>query len=169
MVVSSVCDPFSKLNDICNRGYLGNPFLPISLRSDLTVPPLQLYPSDVPNVSRFHGLYGVKLHGLLWDSQPWSRSIPTGARISSNQPEHEQLVRAMKKLGSTFTNKKVVNTFVDSGFEDGSKMENMPIKKKMLAFAPLGIKVWFFGVYTLGTTQVLMEQMFTNIIFLMSL
>ena len=42
-------------------------------------------------------------------------------------------------------------------------------RKQMLAFYPLGIRIWFFGVYTLGTTQELMDQMLNNIILLMSL
>ena len=42
-------------------------------------------------------------------------------------------------------------------------------RKQMLGFYPLGIRIWFFGVYTLGTTQELMDQMLNNILLLMSL
>ena len=47
--------------------------------------------------------------------------------------------------------------------------EEIVRKKIMAAFAPLGIRVWSFGVYTLGTTEMLIEQMCNNIILLMSL
>ena len=80
------------------------------------------------------------------------------------------LVRAMKKGGKTYKGGiKDAKSVLASAAGPDDQFELMLRKRKMLAFAPLGIRVWFFGVYTLGTTEVLMEQMLNNIILLMSL
>ena len=80
------------------------------------------------------------------------------------------LVGAMKKGGRTCEGETVdVKCCYVSGARQDAMLEMVLPKKKMLAFAPLRIRVWFFGVYTLGTTEVLMEKMLNNIILLMSL
>ena len=78
-----------------------------------------------------------------------------------------ELIGAMKQGGTTAKGNLRVkndgNTAVTNAYEEVVK------KKKMAAFAPLGIRIWFFGVYTLGTSQELMEQLLNNVILLMSL
>ena len=43
------------------------------------------------------------------------------------------------------------------------------LKKRIRALQPLGFRIWFFGIYTLQTSQELVEQLFNNVILLLSL
>ena len=91
--------------------------------------------------------------------------------IISFLPQHSkvgilsaELVRAMKQGARTAKGHQF-----DSENGIMSAHGELVMKKTMAGFAPLGIRIWFFGVYTLGTTEELMDQMFNNIILLMSL
>lgn len=43
------------------------------------------------------------------------------------------------------------------------------IRKRLDAFVPVGIEIWFFGHFTISTSQNMIEQLFNNIILLMPL
>ena len=43
------------------------------------------------------------------------------------------------------------------------------IHKRLDAFSPLGIEIWFFGHFSISTSQNMIDQMFNNILLLLSL
>ena len=130
----------------------------------------------LPIIFIFVTLTMTDLHILVFLVFP-ALSLFNVSLIVAFLPQHSKvrilsadLVRAMKKGGRTFKGEKTeAKSFLTVRAGQDANVEIMLRKKQMLAFAPMGIKVWFFGVYTLGTTEVLMEQMLNNIILLMSL
>ena len=95
--------------------------------------------------------------------------------ICSFLPQHSkvntlsaELVRSMKQGGKTAKGHALLAENASNN-EIIYVRDELVKKKRMVAFAPMGIRIWFFGVYTLGTTQELMDQLFNNILLLMSL
>ena len=43
------------------------------------------------------------------------------------------------------------------------------VKRSPRALAPLGIQIWFFGVFTLGTSDEMLQQIINNVLLLLSL
>ena len=43
------------------------------------------------------------------------------------------------------------------------------IRKRIRAFLPVGIEIWFFGPHTIATTQNMIDQLFNNTLLLLSL
>ena len=43
------------------------------------------------------------------------------------------------------------------------------IRKRLDAFSPVGIEIWFFGHFSISTSQNMIDQMFNNILLLLSL
>ena len=43
------------------------------------------------------------------------------------------------------------------------------IRKRIQAFVPIGIEIWIFGPFTIGTTQNMIDQLFNNTLLLLSL
>ena len=111
-------------------------------------------------------------------------SIFCVALIIAFLPQHSKVRIFSKQLVSQMRGRQVGFEPTENGHYFGGNerqvrvqivdvMNRMERKKYLLkrarAFRPLGFQISFFGVYTLGTSGDMMDQLFNNVILLLSL